>query len=199
MELQLNNMNMLSRLLLLLCLVIFFAPANAEDYKLGAVNIIRIGEQSPQAEKARTTLEKEFSSRDKQFTATQKEVKAQEDKLNKDSAIMSEDERSKLERDILNKKRDLKRDLDEYREDLNLRRNEEFAKIQKEIVDAIQKVAKDNNFDMILTDGVLYASPKVDVTNLVIDYMKKQGAVTSTDSKSESKTESKPDSKTDRK
>lgn len=155
-------------------------PVVAEDYKLGAVNAIRVLEESPQAERARASIEKEFSPRDKQLVAAQKDLKSMEDKLNKDSAILGESERSKLERDIINKKRDLKRSQDEFREDFNLRRNEEFAKIQRDILDAIQKVAKDNNYDVVLSEGVLYASPKVDISNLVIEYLKKQ-APASTD------------------
>jgi len=192
-------MKMFLRLFLLAFLGIYLAPVCAEDYKLGAVNAIRVLEESPQAEQARTTIEKEFSPRDKQLVATQKDLKAMEDKLNKDSAIMSEAERSKLERDIINKKRDLKRDQDEFREDFNLRRNEEFSKIQKDIVDAIQQVAKDNNYDIVLSDGVLFASPKVDISNLVIEYLKKQSPASAAKTGSVPKSESAPDKKTDKK
>ena len=190
-----------------LSLVLYFltwlTPVYAEDYKLGAVNAVRVLEASPQAEQARTIIEKEFSPRDKQLVAAQKDLKTMEDKLNKDSAIMSETERSKLERDIINKKRDLKRDQDEFREDFNLRRNEEFAKIQKDIVDAIQKVAKANNYDVVLSDGVIFASPKVDISDLVIEYLKKQSGTsatktdtkTATDTKTDTNTEKKPDKK----
>jgi outer membrane protein len=87
---------------------------------------------------------------------------------------MSEQERTKLERDIVAKQRDLKRDQDEFREDLNFRRNEEFGKIQKRVVIAIQKIAKENNFDVVLGEGVIFASPKVDISGLVIDYLKKE-------------------------
>ena len=149
-------------------------PVHAEDYKLGAVNAVRVLEQSPQAEKARSIIEKEFAPRDKQLVAKQKDLKALEDKLSKDGAIMSESERSNLERDIINKKRDLKREQDEFRDDFNFRRNEEFAKIQKDILEAIQAVAKENNYDIVLSDGVLYASKKVDISSLVIEYLKKQ-------------------------
>jgi len=89
---------------------------------------------------------------------------------------MSESERKKLQRDYINKKRDLKRSQDEFREDFNFRRNEEFAKIQKNILEAIQKVAKENNYDVVLSEGVLYASPEADMSSLVIDYLKKQNS-----------------------
>ena len=66
-----------------------------------------------------------------------------------------------------------KRDQDEYREDLNFARNEELAKIQKAIFEAIQKVAKDNGYDVVLSEGVIYASSKADMTQLVIDSLNK--------------------------
>jgi outer membrane protein len=163
------------RLIILILLVFSYSFAFAEDYKLGAINALRVLEQSPQADRARATIEQEFAPRDKQLVAKQKDLKAMEDKLAKDSAIMSQTERSNLERDIINKKRDLKREQDEFRDDFNFRRNEEFAKIQKDIVDAIQKVAKENNYDIVLSDGVIYASPKADISELVIEYLKKQG------------------------
>jgi len=148
----------------------------AEDYKIGAVNAIRILEQSPQAEKMRIQIEKEFAPRDRELVSAQKLLKGMEDRLTKDAPIMSESERSKLERDIINKRRDLKRSQDEFREDLTFRRNEEIAKIQKEIVDAINAVAKTNNFDMVLNEGVIYASPKVDISQFVIEHLKKKNS-----------------------
>ena len=153
----------------------FSSQSYAQDaLKIGAVNAQRILQESPQAESAIKMLEKEFSPRDKQLLAEQKKLKALEDRFNKDRAIMSEQERTKLERDIVAKQRDLKRDQDEFREDLNFRRNEEFGKIQKRVVIAIQKIAKENNFDVVLGEGVIFASPKVDISGLVIDYLKKE-------------------------
>lgn len=145
-----------------------------EVYKIGAVNANRILQESPQAEKAIKMLEKEFSPRDKGLLAAQKKIKALEDKYNKDRAIMSAEERAKIEREVADKARDLKRDQDEFREDLNLRRNEEFGKIQKRVVVAIQKIAEENNYDVILGEGVIFASSKVDISGLVIDYLKKE-------------------------
>ena len=168
-------MNMRFARFLMCFLAVGLVPgAIAEDYKIGAVNAIRILEQSPQAEKMRNLIEKEFAPRDRELVNAQKSLKEMEDRLTKDAPIMSESERSKLERDIINKRRDLKRSQDEFREDLTFRRNEEIAKIQKEIVDAINSVARENEFDMVLNEGVIYASPKVDISQLVIDQLKKK-------------------------
>jgi outer membrane protein len=153
---------------------LFSAAVQAEDYRIGAVNAVRILEQSPQAEKLRSQIEKEFSPRDRELVAAQKKLKEMEDRLERDSAIMSETERKDLEREIINMRRDIKRDQDEFREDLSFRRNEELTKIQKEIVQAIQTVAKQNNYDIVLSEGVIFASTKVDITDLVIDYLRKK-------------------------
>jgi len=72
-----------------------------------------------------------------------------------------------MEKDILNKKRDAKRAQQEFSEDFNARRNEELGKLQRRIVEAIREIAKAQNFDLLLTDGVIYASEKIDVTSQV--------------------------------
>ncbi len=144
----------------------------AEEIKVAAVNALRILEQSPQAAEAKKKIEKEFAPVDRKLVAKQKKLKEMEDKLAKDGAIMSETERKKLERDLVADKRELRREQEEFREDLNFRRNEEFAKIQKSIVETINEVAKENNFDLILGEGVIYASPKVDISGLVIEKLK---------------------------
>jgi len=169
-------MKILFNLFLTSTLIFLFTfNASAEEtYKIGAVNAIRVLEKSPQADIARKMIEDEFSLRDKELITEQKSIKELEDKFKKDRAILSEQESAKLERGIISKKRDLKRKQDEFREDLNYRRNEEMVKIQKQILQSIQKVAKDNEYDLVLSEGVLYASPKIDMSGLVIDYLKKE-------------------------
>lgn len=156
-----------------LCTLLVAGPAAAaEEVRIGYVDAVRVLEAAPQADTARAAIEKEFSGRDRELVAAQKAVKVLEEKMEKDSAVMSEAERAKVERDIISKRRDLKRDQDEFREDLNFRRNEEFGKIQKDIVDAIQGIAKEKQFDLVVGQGVIYFSPKVDLTDLVIERLK---------------------------
>ena len=147
----------------------------AADYKIGVVQAVRVLEAAPQAEAAKKKLEAEFAGKDKSLVAKQKELKALEDRSAKDGAIMSESERARLERDLANMRRELKRDSDEFRDDVNFRRNEEFAKIQKQIVEAIQVIAAEQKYDLVMGEGVIFASKAVDITDLVIDRLKKGG------------------------
>ncbi len=143
------------------------ANVSYADLKIGFVNIPAVLEKAPQAEKAKKRLEQEFSPRDKQLVAQQKEIQNMDERMAKDAAVMGESARLNLEKDILNKKRDAKRAQQEFSEDFNVRRNEELGKLQRRIVEAIREIAKAQNFDLLLTDGVIYASDKIDVTSQV--------------------------------
>ncbi|MCQ8180265.1 OmpH family outer membrane protein [Methylomonas sp. SURF-1] len=157
---------MKNRISLFLMLMIFAGVGHAE-LKIGFVNVAKVLEKAPQAAKAKTRLETEFSPRDKALVAQQKEIKTLEEKLSRDSAVMSEDERRRLEKDVLDKKRDAARAQQEFSEDFNMRRNEELGNLQKRIVEAVRALAKEESFDLLLTDGVIYANDQIDVTSRV--------------------------------
>jgi outer membrane protein len=144
--------------------LLLVANVSYAELKIGFVNIPAVLEKAPQAEKAKKRLEQKFSPRDKQLVAQQKEIQTMEEKLTKDAAVMSESEKSNLEKDILNKKRDAKRSQQEFSEDFNASRNEELGKLQRHIIEAIREIAKAQNFDLLLTEGVIYANDKIDVT-----------------------------------
>ncbi len=158
---------------IILCSLAFVASSEAaSELKLGVVNTSRILKEAPQAEKAREKLEFEFAPRDKKIVAMQKKLKAREDQLAKDAAVMSESARKKLERQIISDKRVIKRSREEFTEDLNIRRNEELNKLQKLVYDTIVALAKEQQYDLILGDSVLFASKRVDVTGQVLTRLK---------------------------
>ncbi|MFZ2727756.1 MAG: OmpH family outer membrane protein [Methylococcaceae bacterium] len=158
---------MKTKIALFLGLLLTSTATFSADLKIGFVNIPSVLEKAPQAEKAKKRLEQKFSPRDKQLVAQQKEIQTLEEKMTRDGAVMGETERADLERDILGKKRDAKRSQQEFSEDFNASRNEELGKLQRRIVEAIRAIAKDQNFDLLLTDGVIYASEQIDITNQV--------------------------------
>jgi len=138
------------------------------ETKIGFVDTVKLMESAPQAKSAQSKIEKEFAPREKELVTLQREIKTKEDKLSRDGAVMSESERSKLERAILSKRRDLKRSQEEFRDDLNIRRNEVLAKLQKDMYEAVVALAKEQKFDLIMSQGVVYSSDKVDITDSVL-------------------------------
>ncbi len=145
--------------------LLLFTNISFAELKIGFVNVPKVMEKAPQAEQAKKRLEKEFSPRDKQLVAQQKEIKKLEEKLTRDASVMGESERRNLERDIVGKKREAARSQQEFREDFNLRRNEELGKLQRRIYEAVKALAKEGSYDLLLTDGVIHASDKIDITS----------------------------------
>ena len=150
------------------------ATAQAGDFKVGFVNAAALLDKAPQAQAAQKKLESEFSSREKELVAQQKKVADMESKLSRDGAALSDSEQRKLERDIMTRKRELKNAQDEFRDDLNIRRNEELGKLQRSIYEVIVALAKQEKYDMIVGDGVIYASDQVDITSKVLQRLKEE-------------------------
>lgn len=141
------------------------------ETKIGFVNMVQLMEKSPQAETARKGLEQEFANRDKKLTAVRDEVLKLEETLKNDGPIMNDKNRTDLEKKILNRKREYNRQQDELREDFNIRRNEELGKLQKRVHEIIVVVAKAESYDLVVTQPVLYASDKIDLTERVLQEM----------------------------
>jgi len=147
----------------------FAAPhANAENSKLAVVNVAKALEESPQAVAANKRLEIEFAPRNKALIDLRKKLRGYEDKLAKQGIQMSESQLRRLERNVRDTKREIRRAQEDYREDLNIRRNEELRKLQKRVKRAIIAVASKNNYDIVVGEGVLYSSDRVDITKDIL-------------------------------
>jgi len=144
----------------------------AAGAKIGFVNAIVLLDKAPQTKAAKEKVEREFKTRDNTLVSAQKELRRKEEKLKRDGSTMSAADRQKLESTISRLKRELKRDLTDFREDFSIARNREMGKLQKRINEAIVKVAKDEKYDLIVGDSVVYASDRIDITDKVIKILR---------------------------
>jgi outer membrane protein len=159
-----------SVLFALLTLTAAVAPAGAmaqAQTKIGFVNVSRLLAEAPQAQAASAALETEFASRRRDLENQQKDLKAREEKLQKDGAVMAENERRNAEKTLRDGQRELARKQNEFLEDLNVRRNEALGQLQRAVVQEIQAYAKTAGFDIVVADA-LYASPSLDITTQVL-------------------------------
>lgn len=150
----------------------------ASDLKIGFVNSARVMEEAPQALAASETLEVEFADRQSELERLRKSLAEMERQLEtiNGSRVTSSD-KSRLQREISRRLRNINLSQAEFNEDLNIRRNEELKRLQRLVVTVLEEIAHDQRFDLILTDGVFFASDKVDITDRVIDHLKRlQGA-----------------------
>ena len=163
---------------IVLAVALAAAPvAGAVELKIGYVNTGRLLEESPQARVAQQALESEFMPRQRDLASQQKALQEKSEKLKREAAVMSEADRTKAERDVREGERDLSRRFNELQEDANLRRNEEFGKVQRALLQEVQAYARANGYQLVVGDGVLYAAEVVDVTAQVIAAIKAKSPV----------------------
>ncbi len=160
--------------LLILCVLVTLTgltPAYAET-KIGYVNAVELVETAPQGRKALKDLESEFSGRERELLALRDEVLKLEQSLSKNSLLLKDTEKADKTRQLVDLQRRLKREQRELSEDFNLRRNEELSKLQKIVTEAVIKVAKEQNYDIVFQQAVWF-KPTIDMTQAVLDYLEK--------------------------
>lgn len=158
-------------------LVLMFAvvtQASAAPLKVGYVNSVALMEQAPQADLAKQALEEEFSPREREINDLQQAVQTLKDKLDKREATMSNAERSKLQQQIDQKSLRIQQKQSDFQDDLNLKKNEALGKLQQTVLKAIKEVAADKGYELVVSDGVVYAAPTVDITKLVAERLKQE-------------------------
>ena len=143
------------------------SPAWAE-LKIGVVDYGRLVEESPQAKAALETIRTEFTPRQRDLQNQQASLKTKEDRLQKDGATMSQDQRTNSEKDLRDSYRELQRKQSEVQDDFNARRNEEMSRLQKILIEQVRIYAKAQNFDLVIADGVIYTTPTIDITPAIL-------------------------------
>ncbi len=152
------------------------AGAQAQEMKIGFVNSDRVLREATVAKAAQTRLETEFSKRQKEGEDAATKLKSAADKLDKDAPTLSEAERNRRQRDLVEQDRELQRKRREFQEDLNQRRNEELATVVERANKVVKSIYETEKYDLILQgDVVIFASARIDITDKVIKALNAQG------------------------
>jgi len=144
----------------------------AEGLKIGFVNVSRLISESPQATTAMEELQEEFAPRQREVIAMQNDLQERQEKIQRDLEVMGPEERRNAERDLRRDERELARNQQEFQEDINLRRNESLGKLQRELLRQVQGYAAEQGYDLVVSEGVLYASSGIDITEQVLAGLK---------------------------
>jgi outer membrane protein len=155
-----------------MCGVMWLLSASAAagfDYKIGVVDPERVVEQSPQYESARKALQEEVADRERALREQQTKLDELKKNLERDGPLMSEEEIARLQNDIRTRDRKVKYAKAEFQEDFALRQNELRTKLVQQVREVVQEVAKEQKMDLIVSEGVVYFSERVDISAQVIE------------------------------
>jgi len=149
--------------------LIALPQAIAQDVgtRVAAVSVERLLTESNMAKASQAKLQADFTKRENEIRDSAQKIKSAAEKLDRDSAVMTEADRVRRQRELSDQDRELQRKQREYTEDLNQRNFEERAKIAEKANQALKQIADQRKIDVIIQDPA-YANSKVDVTDDVI-------------------------------
>jgi outer membrane protein len=143
------------------------APYAVAESKLGYINLQRVSNEAPQAQRAMKKIKAEFEKRDQDLQKLGKQLQAMQEKLEKEGMTMADAERRSREKEFGELNREFQRKQREFREDLSVRQNEELASLYDSVNKVIRRIAEIEKYDLIVQEAVYY-SPNIDITGKVI-------------------------------
>lgn len=150
------------------------APAPAPT-RIGYVDMKRLLDNAPQVVAGRQQLEREFAARDAALKADEKRAAALHERQSREAASAPKSADA-LQREIDTLERSIKRNRDALRAELKARSDQELDKSWREINGAVVEFAREQGFDLIVPSPVIYASSKVDVTEQILERLRRQAA-----------------------
>jgi outer membrane protein len=141
----------------------------AQQMRIGYVDMKHVLDNAPQVVAGREKLDLEFRPRNETIEFQERQIKSMDDRLQ--MGDLSEDARIRLDRELREMRRNVNRQREDLRDELSFRRTEEVQKLEDQINQAVQQIARDNGYDLILSSPVIYADPSLDITQLILDQL----------------------------
>jgi outer membrane protein len=148
------------------------ASAQSSLGRIGFVYTERLMTESKLAKAADAKLQSEFSKRQKQVDDMLQRYKQSREKFDEEAPKLSDVDRTKRTRELLDMEKDVQRMQREYNEDLFQRKNEERAAIAQKAYKLIEQVAEQEHLDVVLQEAV-WTSPRIDITDRILKLLDK--------------------------
>ncbi|TMP33940.1 OmpH family outer membrane protein [Pseudoalteromonas rubra] len=153
------------------------ASASAFAHKVGLVDMQSIYGKLPQMAEIEQTLKSEFAERRQELEKLQGDLRFEAEKFQRESATMSEEQQNALRKKIQTMQKALADKGRPLEQEIKARQNQELAKVQKLIIDAIEEVAKKGKYDEVrVKDTTIYFNPdKVsDLSDKIVEVVSKK-------------------------
>lgn len=140
--------------------------------RIGFVYTERLMTDSKLAKAADAKLQAEFSKRQKQIDEVLARYKQSREKFDDEAAKLTDADRTKRTRELLDMEKDVQRMQREYNEDLFQRKNEERAAIAQKAFKLIEQVAEQEHLDVVLQEAA-WSNPRIDITDKILKLLDK--------------------------
>jgi len=137
----------------------------AAEQKIGVIDMATIFKNLPQREQVAQQLQSEFKERVESIQAIEKKMQALVEKQKRDGALMSNDEKTKMAREMESLQSDYQLKRKALEEDNRRRQGEERNKLLMKVQKAVNAIAKSDKYDIIMqSNAVAYINKEHDIS-----------------------------------
>ena len=149
-----------------------FAGAAEAQQKIGVVDMMSIFQQLPQREQISQDLQAEFEDRFEEMRQLEQKVQELRQKQERDAAIMSNQEKTQLNRQLEQLISEAQLKQKALQEDTRRRQQEERNELLGQVQQAINAVAQDEGYDLVLeSNAVAFMKADNDLSDEVVTQM----------------------------
>ncbi|MCD6039096.1 MAG: skp [Gammaproteobacteria bacterium] len=146
----------------------YAAPDVSKQTKIAVVNVQQLFQQSPKIADLNKQLQNKFKPRQDKLIAAQKSLQEELDKFKKESATMSEKDRTAMQNKISDDQSELSKDAATFQEDLRKEQNKIMKNVLAQLNEIISSIAKKENDGLVLdSQAVIFAGEGYDITKEV--------------------------------
>lgn len=152
------------------------ALAQSPAFRIGYVDVRRIIDEATIFATTRDQITAEFKPRSDALKLDEARLRELEVERDRRAQTATDEEMRELRRRVDTESRNLQRRRDDLNVALNRRLNEARQRIDEQIREEIAAYARAEGFDLVLTDGVGFAHPRLDITDAVLARVNRSGS-----------------------
>jgi outer membrane protein len=145
----------------------------AASGKVGVINIQAAIASTAEGKQAAAELQSQFAPRTNELQNMQKQIEDLRNRLQTGQSTLSDEEKSRLQREGDQLTRSFQRKQQEFQDDTNDAQQDVVNRIGRKLVDVLNKYSKENGYSIVLDDSsqqtpVIFAANQIDVTQDII-------------------------------
>lgn len=161
---------------LFVVLMLVCAPvmAKAADFKVAVVDLRQIMTESKELKAKQEAFQAELKPKIDEAKALDQGFRANVEKLQRNRDVMSEAERTKLEKEVQATQQELMALQNTINQEANTKQQQIMQQFGEKVESIIDKYAKDKKYDMVLIkEAAPFSSEKMDITKDILKLVEK--------------------------
>jgi outer membrane protein len=149
-------------------------PAGANANKIAVVRVLEAIGTTAEGKQAQVEIANRFAPRTAEIDSINKQIEDLQKKAQAGANTLSEDEKSRMQRQGEMLSRKLQRTQDDVQDEVNAARADLLDRLGKKMIDVVNRYATENGYGVVIDASnqqsmtVLYASKQVDITDEVV-------------------------------